>query len=66
MQDFAIQFSRMGNPGSENVRLSFYFADLIFVVCQSTTKTVKIGSLENFRLYGIWCVTFLGAPSNLV
>ena len=35
---------------SENVRLGFYFADLIFVVCQSTAK---IGSLENFRLYGI-------------
>ena len=25
---------------------------LIFVVCQSTAKTAKIGSLENFRLYG--------------
>ena len=31
------------------MRLGFYFADLIFVVCQSTAK---IGSLENFRLYG--------------
>ena len=36
--------------GRENVRLGFYFADLIFVVCQSTAT---IGSLENFRLYGI-------------
>ena len=35
--------------GSENVRLGSYFVDLIFVVCQSTTK---IGSLENFRLKG--------------
>ena len=36
----------MGYPSSENVRLGFYFADLIFVVCQSTAKTAKIGSLE--------------------
>ena len=45
----------MDVPGiySENVRLGFYFTDLIFVVCQSTAKTAKIGSLENFRLYGI-------------
>ena len=35
--------------GRENVRLGFYFADLIFVVCQSTAT---IRSLENFRLYG--------------
>ena len=42
----------MGNPSSENVRLGFYFTDLIFVVCQSTAKTAKIGTLENFRLYG--------------
>ena len=32
--------SRMGDLGSENV--AFYFADLIFVVCQSTVKTTKI------------------------
>ena len=38
--------------GRENLRLGFYFADLIFVVCQSTAKTAKIGSLENIRLYG--------------
>ena len=44
----------MGDPSSENVRLGFYFTDLIFVVCQSTVKTAKIGSLENFRLYGIY------------
>ena len=25
----------------------------MFVVCQSTAKTAKIGSLENFRQYGI-------------
>ena len=31
----------------------FYFADLIFVDCQSTTKTTKIGSLENFQLDSI-------------
>ena len=43
----------MGDPSSENVRLGFYFADLIFVVCQSTAKTAKIESLENVRLYGI-------------
>ena len=35
------------------VRLGFYFVDLIFVDHQSTAKTVKIGSLENFRPYGI-------------
>ena len=29
-----------------------YSAGLIFMVCQSTTKTVKIGPLENFPLYG--------------
>ena len=29
-----------------------YFAGLIFVVCQSTAKTAKIGPLENFPLYG--------------
>ena len=38
----------------ENVRLGFYFADLIFVVCQSTAKTAKIGSLKIFRLYGMF------------
>ena len=31
-----------------------YFAGLIFMVCQSTAKTAKIGPLENFPLYGIW------------
>ena len=31
---------------------AFYFTDLIFVDSQSTAKTVKIGSLENFRPYG--------------
>ena len=49
----------MDVPSSENVRLGFYFADLIFVVCQSTAKTAKIGSLENFRLYGICVVTYV-------
>ena len=39
--------------GSENVRLGFYFADLIFVVCLSTAKTAKIGSIEKIRLYGM-------------
>ena len=39
-------------PSNENVHLGFYFVDLIFVVCQSTTKTAKIGSLENIWLYG--------------
>ena len=39
MQVFAIRnFRGKGYPGSENVRLGFYFADLIFVVCQSTEK----------------------------
>ena len=32
--------------------LGLYFADLIFVGRLSTAKTAKIGSLENFRLYG--------------
>ena len=40
---------------SEIVCGEFYFADLIFVVRESTSKTAKIGSLENFRLYGIMC-----------
>ena len=38
--------------GHENVHLGF-FVDLIFMVCQSTAKTAKNGSLENFQLYGI-------------
>ena len=38
----------MDVPSSENVRLGYYFADLIFVVCQSTAK---IGSLEKSWLY---------------
>ena len=54
----------MDVPSSENVRSDFYFADLIFVVFQSSAKTAKIGSLENFRLHGtfslkltfeVWC-----------
>ena len=48
------RFSWMDIPSSENVHLGFYFADLIFVVFQSTAKTMKIGSLEN--LYGIFNV----------
>ena len=44
---------------SVNVRLGFCFADLIFVVCQSTAKTVKIGSLENFRLYTVYTITYI-------
>ena len=60
----------MGDPSiynnySENVRLGFNFADLIFVVCQSTVKTAKIGSLENFRLYGIHALTQLNLPTCL-
>ena len=54
MQRFRDLISRMGDPSSENVRLGFYFADLIFVVCQTTAKTAKIGSLENFRLYSTY------------
>ena len=38
--------------------MDFYFADLIFVDCCSTAKTVKIGSLKNFRLYGIHSVMY--------
>ena len=53
MQRFRDLISWMDIPGSENVRLGFYFADLIFVICQSTAKPKKIGSLENIRLYGI-------------
>ena len=45
----------MGDPSSENVCLGIDFADLIFVVCQSTAK---IGSLEDFLLYG----TYLKRP----
>ena len=36
----------------ENLRIGFYCAGLIFVVCQSTAKTAKIGPFENFPLYG--------------
>ena len=36
------------------------FTDLIFVVCQSTAKTVKIGSHENFRPYGRTTTSVLG------
>ena len=35
------------------VRLGILFRDLIFVDRQSTTKTAKIGSLENFWPYGM-------------
>ena len=49
---------------SENVRLGVYFADLIFVVCQSTAKTTKIGSLENFRLYGNMCIVNVHLPQR--
>ena len=31
----------------------FYFVELIFVDCCSNAKTAKIGSLKNFRLYGV-------------
>ena len=46
----------------ENLRIGFYFAGLIFVVCQSTAKTAKIGPLENFPLYGILvlCIMYTG------
>ena len=44
MQRFRDLIFADGRSGySENVRLGFYFADLIIVVCQSTAKTVKIG-----------------------
>ena len=36
-----------------NCTRKLYFAGLIFVVCQLTAKTAKIGPLENFPLYGI-------------
>lgn len=36
----------------ENLPIGFYFAGVIFVVCQSTMKTAIIGPLENFLLYG--------------
>ena len=38
--------------GCNNSRIGFYFVELIFVDGRST---VKIGSLENFQLYGIYC-----------
>ena len=44
----------------ENGREGCHFMDLIFVHCQSTTKTVKIGSLENLRLCGNTLVFILG------
>ena len=39
--------------GRKNLRIGFYFAGLIFMVCQSTAKATKIGPLKNFPLYGI-------------
>ena len=52
--------------GRKNLRIGFYFAGLIFVVCQSTAKTTKIGPLKNSRytvltldmhaLGGLWYV----------
>ena len=45
------------------VRLGFYFADLIFVDRQSTAKTAKIGSLENFRPYGIHGLSLTPIPA---
>ena len=38
---------------SESVYEVFYFVELIFLVCQSTVKAAKIGSLESFQLYRI-------------
>ena len=35
-----------------------YFAGLIFMVCQSTAKSAKIGPLKNFTLYGRWVWDF--------
>ena len=52
----------MDVPDNEKVRLGCYFADLISVVCQSTAKTVKIRSLENFWLYSsttVICLIFV-------
>ena len=55
----------MGDPSSENVRLGIYFMDLILMVCQSTAKTAKIGSLENFRLYGTLTITPHHSPRKV-
>ena len=33
------------------------------MVCQSTAKTAKIGSLENFRLYGIYYFKYVSSHS---
>ena len=43
-----------------------YFAGLIFVVCQSTVKSAKIGPLENFTLYGRWIWDFGLLPIILI
>ena len=37
--------------GCENLHVGIYFTSLIFVVCQSTVKTAKIGPHKNFLLY---------------
>ena len=39
--------------GHENLHAGIYFVGLIFMVCQSTVKTTKIGTRKNFPLYGI-------------
>ena len=39
--------------GCENLHADIYFVSLIFMVCQSTAKTAKIGPYENFPLCGI-------------
>ena len=42
-----------------------YSVDLIFMVCQSTTKTVKIGPLKNFPLYGSYWQECMMTSSTL-
>ena len=39
--------------GRKKVCVGICFAGLIFAVCQSTTKTAKIGPHQNFTLYSI-------------
>ena len=41
--------------GHKNLRVDIYFMGLIFAVCQSTPKTVKIGPHGNFPLHGTKC-----------
>ena len=55
MQRFRDLIFDDGRSEKQECVFRLLFRGFNFRVCQSTAKTAKIGSLENFRLYGISC-----------